>query len=346
MILALVGCITLEVEPKPASTGVEDCEGCVANDLSGEVIALVNGKLTDANTAYTANAELEDGTILAASVFLHDPDAIDGEGAGALVKLGNLDLGIDDLGDGALARAAVREIAWDPDAGLWALAIDAVNDEWQLWHVEVPDWGAVDQRLPATVYAFRTTDPIYWEPAVTGMAFVDGQLVLGTQADAGGAGGRLYRSALPTGWSVDPAWPDDETYYADAVLTELWTAFPEGLGVAGDLSDGETTEGDAVVAVRAERSSAGALDENWLWSLGGLDGQEAGAPLGVMFPVVRNQDIEGVAVIDGVPWGVDTEGVLWRGEGSEAARGAELAGAFTDPDNGIRLRGAARVVLP
>ncbi|MFN7146345.1 MAG: hypothetical protein ACK4YP_21410, partial [Myxococcota bacterium] len=65
-LLALAGCITLSVEPRPPSTGVDDCAGCVPNDLSGDVIALVNGKLTDAESAYTTNAVLEDGTVLAA----------------------------------------------------------------------------------------------------------------------------------------------------------------------------------------------------------------------------------------------------------------------------------------
>ncbi len=331
MILLLAGCITLTVDPLPPSTGVDDCAGCVPNELTGQVIALVNGKLTDAATSYTANAVLEDGSVLGASVLLHDPATTE------LVKLGNLDFGVDDLGDGALARTGLRDLAWDAEAGLWGLAIDAVNDEWMLLQIEVPDWGGDDQRLPTTIYTFRTTDPIYWEENVSGMGFVDGELVLGTQADAGGAGGRLYRSALPTGWSVDPAWPDDPTWYADAVLTERWTSFPEGLGVAGDLADGDWP----VATIRAERSSAGALDENWLWELG-----DTPAGLGVTFPVVRNQDVEGVAVIDGVPWGIDTEAVTWRAEGSVAAMGADLSGAFTDPEDGIRLRGAARVELP
>ena len=331
MILTLLGCITLTVDPRPPATGVDDCAGCVQNALTGDVIALVNGKLTDSASAYTTNATLEDGTVLGASVFLHDPATAD------LVKLGNLDLGADDLGDGALARLAVRDLAWDSDAGLWAVGIDAVNDEWLLLHVDVPDWSGTDQRLPVTSYAFRTTDPVYWESAVSALAFVDGALVVATQGDAGGAGGRVYRSAVPTGWSVDPAWPDDPTYYADAVLTEVWTSFPEGLGVAGDIADGDWP----LTTVRAERSSAGPLDENALWELG-----DPPAPVGTTFPVVRNQDIEGVAVIDGVPWGVDTEGVTWRGEGSQATRGVELGPAFTDPEDGVRLRGAATVVLP
>jgi hypothetical protein len=333
ILLALGACITLTVDPLPPATGVDDCAGCVERALSGEVIALVNGKLTAAETTYTANAVMEDGTVLGASVFLHDPATSE------LGKLGNLDLGADDLGDGALERLAVRDLAWDPDAGLWALGIDAVNDEWLLLRVEVPDWSARNQLLPATSYAFRTTDPIYWEESVVALAFVGGELVLGTQGDAGGAGGRLYRSALPTGWSVDPAWPDDPEYYADAVLTEVWTTFPDGLGLAGDIAD---TDGEPPLAtIRAERSSAGALDENWLWTLG-----DPPAAAGTAFDVVRNQDVEGLAVIDGVPWGVDTEAVTWRADGSRATPGYDLSAAFTDPDDGIRLRGAARVVLP
>lgn len=332
MILALAGCITLTVDPRAPATGVEDCAGCVANELSGEVIALVNGKLTDPESAYTANAVLEDGTVLGASVFLYDPGD-----TGVLVKLGNLDLGVNELGDDALEQTTVRDLAWDADGGLWALAIDTVNDEWQLLGIDVPDWASEDQRLPTTVYTFRTTDPIYWEEAVTGMGFVDGTLVIGTQGDPGGTGGRVYRSALPTGWSVDPAWPDDATYYADAVLTELWTSFPEGLGLAGDVADGDWP----LATVRAERSSAGALDENWLWEIA-----DAPAAAGVTFPVIRNQDVEGVAVAGGVPWGIDTEAVVWRAEAADAERWDDLSGAFTDPEDGIRIRGAASVVLP
>lgn len=333
ILLALCACITLTVDPLPPATGVDDCVGCVDATLAGEVIALVNGKLTAAETQYTANAVMEDGTVLGASVFLHDPDTTE------LVKLGNLDLGVDDLGDGALERLTVRDLAWDPDAGLWALGIDGVNDEWLLLHVDVPDWAARNQLLPTISYAFRTTDPIYWEESVSALAFVDGELVLGTQGDAGGAGGRLYRSAVPTGWSVEPAWPDDPEYYADAVLTEPWASFPDGLGLAGDIAD---TDGEPPLAtVRAERSSAGALDENWLWTL-----SDAPTAAGTTFDVVRNQDVEGLAVIDGVPWGVDTEAVTWRADAARATRGADLSAAFTDPDDGIRLRGAARVVLP
>jgi len=338
MLLAtLFGCITLTVEPLPPTTSVEDCAGCVANDLTGEVLAFVNGKLTDPAAAYTANAVHEDGAVLAASIFLYDPAR-----PGELVKWGNVDLGENLLGDDAKEQTTFQELAWDAEGGLWGLAIDYINDEWLLVEIEVPDPAGADQRLPGTIYAFRTTDPISWEPARSGMMASGGALILGGRADAGGGPGRLFRSALPTGWSVDPAYPEDPEFYSDAQLTEAWLDFPEGLGVAGDLASGDPLGLEALMTARAERSSAGDLDENRLFGAG-----EGIEDLGLAFDVVRNRDVEGLALIDGALWGVDTEAVIWRFdlETGEAEAVDDLSGLLADPDDGVRIRGAAGVTL-
>lgn len=331
------GCIDLTVEPLPPSTGVEDCSGCAANDLDGTVFAFVNGKLTDPNTAYSTNVVLEDdGAILGATVMLYDP-----ERPGHLVKLGNVDLGPDHLGDGAKARQTFKDLAWHPDHGLWALTLDYVNDEWILTHIEVPDWHGSDQRLPATSYAFRTTDPIYWEPAVTGLAFVGDQLVLGTQADATGSGGRVFTSEVPDAWGIEPAYPDDPEFYADRDLTVLTTIFPDGFGIAGDISDGD----GALATVRSEASDVGDLESNWLWQA-----LPDPAELGLEVGVVRNQDLEGIAVLDDpdTAWAVDTEAIVYRFDLTTGVSGKvdDLSYAFSDPIDGIRVRGAARVTLP
>ena len=331
------GCINLTVQPLPPSAGVDDCVGCAPNDLEGTVFAFVNGKLTDAATAYSTNVILEDdASVLGATVLLYDPQR-----PGHVVKLGNVDLGPDHLGDGAKARQTFKDLAWHPDLGLWALTLDYVNDEWILTHIDVPDWQASDQRLPATSYAFRTTDPIYWEPAVSGLAFVGDQLVLGTQADAAGPGGRLFTSDVPDAWGVEPAYPDDPEFYADRVLSELTTAFPDGLGVAGDLADGD----QALATVRSESTDAGDLEINWLW-------QALPEPLdlGLDVSVIRNQDLEGIAVLDDpdTAWAIDTEATIFRFDLADGAAGKvdDLSAVFTDPVDGIRIRGAARVTIP
>jgi hypothetical protein len=141
---------------------------------------------------------------------------------------------------------------------------------------------------------------------------------------------------------VDPAYPDDPAFYSDAELAEAWLDFPEGLGVAGDLADGAALGLEALMTVRAERSSAGDLDANRLFGAG-----EGILDLGLAFDVVRNRDVEGLAVIDGELWGVDTEAVIWRFdlETGEAEAVDDLSGLFTDSEDGIRIRGAAGVTL-
>lgn len=325
------GCINLTVEGLPSVSEVDDCGGCETLDLSDTVIAFVNGKLTDPATTYTANAVTEDGEVLGASIFVYDPTQ-----PGRLHKLGNIDLGVNRLGDDALQTTTFRDLAWDPTEGLWALSIDQINDEWMLTHIDVPDWAASNQRLTGTTYAFRTTDPIYWEPAVSSLSFRSGELWLGTQGDAAGQGGRLYVSQVPSGWSVEPAYPTDPMFYSDAVLTELVDTLPDGFGVAGDIADHASW-----ATIRAERSDAGQLNANWLWDLEGTSDSLA-------FDVLRNRDVEGVAVIHQQAWGIDTEAGVHTGgvNASSAQRVDALSSLFIDPDNSVRIRGAATISIP
>jgi len=326
----LAGCITLTVDPKEPVSEVIDCADCDPNTMSGTVMAIVNGKLTDASVSYVSHVTNDDSHVIANSIFLFDPAQPD-----VFVKLGNVDLGPDELDDQAKSRQSIRELAWHPEHGLWGLSIDSVNDEWQLVQIDVPDWNGTDQLLPGTTYAFRTADPIYWEPSVVGMGFVGDTLYIGTRAWTSGAPGTLFASELPTGWSVDPAYPEDPVYYSDKVLTSVVGPFPEGFGLAGDIQDGF----DSQFVLRTERQEDGALDGNWLWT------EDSPRPSSPDFTVLRDHDVEGLAGIDGVIIGVDTDGGLRAADPEGEVILADVADRFVDPLYGIRLRGAATVDL-
>jgi hypothetical protein len=341
----LAGCVTLELPPgsgAPAAATVEDCAGCAKlNDLQGEVILFANGKLSDASTGYTTNLETPQGHYLSGSLFLYQPSR-----KGTLVKLGNVDFGPDPESRDGYRYIGYRNLAFDADAGLWALTIESLNDEWRLTRIEVPTWDGHDQILGQTTYALRLTDPAYWENELVGMGFVDQKLVLGGRgtASAEAPGGVLYAAAVPTAYGPEPRYPDDSTYYANQDLTTLCTRFPSQLGVAGDLAPG--ADGWVYAMARSEHSNGGSLAANFLYRFQGACPTEVEA-VGFECPVVRNDDFTGLAWVEGTLYAVNTGAEVYRLD--LAAKTCELhealAPLFSDPAKGVRVRGAASVAL-
>lgn len=339
-LLGLSACLDLTVDPRPLGLDLSDCPGCAEeNDLEGEVLLLVNRKLSDASSLYTSNQQDEDGNYVGSSLFLYDPDR-----PGHLVKLGNVLFGKDPDNGQGWSTASFRDVAWSKERGLWGLTIDRPNDEWRLTHIEVPDLRGHDQLLPQRSYALRSTDAAYWEEELTGLAIVGGSLILGGRGAPGrdSPGGALYRAGFPEAWGVDPAWPDDTEFYADRNLSTLWGRLPSNLGVAGDLCQGP--DGELLVLVRSEHGSAAPLDVNLLFE--SPPGEVALSRTNVSIPVKRNEDLQGLAWIKGRLLAIDTQGKVYeidRRSGT-ARLHDDLLPLFDDPQ-GVRIHGATTVDL-
>jgi hypothetical protein len=374
------GCISLgnndgvdpfEGEGLPA--GVDLCEGCGADQpLRGELMLFVNTKLTDVDSNFTINYQLDgEGRYVGNALYVYDPDLkCDDGGAGCrLAKVGNLWLGDEmgpiSVGDDSLRRFTVRDLAWHPDKGLWGLSYDPLNDEWGLVTLGVPDWTRADNRIVSKRYAFKygavddpATDDCYWRQSMTGLGFVGDALYAGSAGKPGN--GLDARGAV---FTIDPAFVDgpehcvlpadisqDPLYYACAKVCATWTTFEEKIGVAGDVVDGPA--GQMIALVRGEDSDVLPPGENALYTVPLAD---AGQPPSAYGPVVEGIaagfDIEGLARVDGVLYGITTAGTVykfseptadasWRVEVHE-----DLAPLFTAPELSVRIRGATAVVV-
>ncbi|MCA9656827.1 MAG: hypothetical protein KC486_00650, partial [Myxococcales bacterium] len=162
------GCVNLEVDGTGDFSGegipaeVVTCEGCLSDqELRGELMLLVNTRLTNPGSNHTANFPIDgDGRFVGPALYLYDPmRTCDDGGSGCrLAPLGNLwlddGLGSLSVGDGSLERFTVRDLAWDPSGGLWGLSYDALNDEWGLVDLEVPDWHSGENHVGVTRYTF------------------------------------------------------------------------------------------------------------------------------------------------------------------------------------------------
>ncbi len=369
--VALGGCIDL---PPPSGTGgssvVESpCEACDARDLEGEVMLFVNGRLSSEAAVFQANIPLADeGTYLGAAVYLYDPDAAcdDGTTDCRLAHLGNLrldeSLGAESVDDDSLKKFSIRDIAWSPTHGLWGVSFDVLNDEWGIVRIDVPDWHAIGQELPLLRWNIRPGEPgegdgCYWQESVSGLGFFGDELLLGVRG-MGGVGitneGVVFRVDLDVvggdEWCVYPDDPSqDPHYYACDVLCRPYASFGPQLGIAGDLE--VVSGGDAALGiVRAENEDIMPLDRAELFRIDAPDGDEPSAPSGLGFAVEgieTGKDIDGLARIDGVLFGIDVQGRVWRLDEAEhtATMHEDLGAHFDTPSQSLRIRGATRVVV-
>lgn len=381
--LGPVGCVgygSIGVDPFEGDglpEAVSLCEGCRADQsLRGELMLFVNARLTGADSNFTANFPLDnEGRFVGNALYLYDPSKPCDGGAGGddscgLVKLGNLWLG-DDMGpvsldDQSLQRFSVRDLAWHPQRGLWGLSYDPLNDEWGLTVLKVPDWTRSDNRIETVRYAFlagsvadEATDACYWRQSMTGLGFVGDELWVGSAGKPGNgldARGAVFR--------IDPEFvaepkhcvsakdvTADPEYYACAPICSVWTTFDERAGVAGDLVDAKG--GGMLAMARAEDAAVLPAGQNVLFS---VDVAAAERPPTRSGPYIEDiaagLDVEGLARIGGVLYGIDTAGTVYRIE--EAASAGDtwkvvvhdrLAPRFTASDLSVRIRGATRVVI-
>jgi hypothetical protein len=226
------------------------CEGCVADQpLRGELMLIVNTKLTDSASNFTINFPIDgEGRYVGNALYLYDPTKVCDWTAGCrLAKVGNLWLddamGPISVGDDSLRRFSVRDLAWHPDKGLWGLSYDPLNDEWGLTTLTVPDWRSSENRIETVRYAFKygpvddgTTDACYWRQSMTGLGFVGDTLYAGSAGKPGN--GLDARGAV---FAID----DGVRARAGALrAAERRLGGPAVLRVRGDLRDVDDLRGE------------------------------------------------------------------------------------------------------
>lgn len=354
---------------------VELCQGCLKEqELRGELMLLVNTKLTDPGANFTANFPLDaDGRYVGNALYLYDPERVcEGGGSGCrLAKVGNLwldeKMGEISLADQSLLRFSVRDLAWHPKKGLWGLSYDALNDEWGLVALGVPDWRRGDNRVESVRYAFKygdvqedATDDCYWRQSMTGLEFVGDELFAGSAGKPGNgldARGAVFRidagfvdaprhCVLPTDFSQDPK------YYACDPICAVHASFDEKIGVSGDMAGAGA---DLLALVRGEMSDTFPADRHALMRVP-TDGAaptptEAGPYID---GIAAGLEIEGLARVRGVLYGVSTAGKIYKivePTAEEPTRWSfveydDLFDLFTEPELSLRIRGATAIVVP
>ena len=355
---------------------VDLCQGCLAEqELRGELMLLVNTKLTDGDTNFTANFPLDtEGRYVGNALYLYDPERAcdDGTSGCRLAKLGNLwldeKMGPISMGDQSLLRFSVRDLAWHPTKGLWGLSYDPLNDEWGITTLGVPDWTRSDNRIESARYAFRygdvndpATDACYWRQSMTGLEFVGDALLAGSAGkpgnglDARGAVFRLDPAFVdaPSHCVLDTDISHDPMYYACAPVCSVHALFEEKLGVSGDLA--VAPDGQALALVRGEMSETFPQGRHELFAVPTDGDMPEPASYGPYVPdIPAGFEIEGLARVRGVLYALAIDGTVykiteptaeapttWRFEVHD-----HLGPLFTDPDRSVRLRGATAVVVP
>ena len=379
----LAGCVNLEVSSDGADEGTQggdgdggDDAGCEGDDcpalehgLSGDLILFVNARLSDESAAFQAHLPLdEEGTYIGNALYLYDParSCDDGGNACRLAKLGDLRLderlGPVSVADNSLRKFVVRDLAWHADQGLWAATFDPLNDEWSVSKLEIDDWARADNEIaldrwviPPGPAESPNTDPCYWFEAVSGLGFAGDDLIIGVRG-AGSKGliseGSLLRvdtEVFEQGHCVHPSdISQDPVYYACAQVCEHWCSFGDRLGVAGDLlADPEGVGASAWL--RSEDEGVMPLSRNEMQTCTAPEpGEVATAEATNIYldPVVRGDEIEGLARIGAKVYGISVLGKVY--EIDEVTRTVEeiddLSGLF--PEQGLRLRGATEVFVP
>ncbi len=380
-LIALSGCVGFGNQGVDEFSGeglpeeVALCSGCAADQpLRGELMLFVNTRLSGVDANFTSNYPLDnDGRYVGNAMYLYDPQRTcdDGSSSCRVARLGNtwLDdrLGAVSLDDQSLQRFTIRELAWHPQHGLWGLSYDPLNDEWGLAKMDVPDWTRDDNRIGLDRYAFRygpvsdtTTDDCYWRQSITGLEFIGDDLWAGSAGKPGNgldARGAIFRidpefikapshCVMATDVTADPV------YYACTEICRVWTTFGEKTGVAGDLGEGR--DGGMIALVRSEDVALLSASENALYDVPLASADLTPTPSGpVIADLPPGLDVDGLARIGGVLYGINTEGTVYRideaspddGGGWTVSIHDELGPLFTAPDISLRVRGATRVVI-
>lgn len=358
-----------------AATGGADetaggCEGC-AHGLAGELMLFVNGRLSNADALYQNNLPLAvEGTFIGPSLWLYDPsrECDDGGNACRLAELGHLrldeSLGQISVQDGSLAKFTLRDLAWSPTAGLWAVSFDVKNDEWGLTRLEVADWTTTEGEIGVERFAILpgdaaspSTDPCYWQEGVSALEFLGDELFLGVRG-MGGSGipsnGAVYRVALDVLAQGHCVFANDFTqdpeYYACGVLCTPWAEFQPQLGIAGDLAP-DADEAELLGMVRAESDAIMPLDRQDLYRIPApADGQDVSEPVSTGISaegIVPGVDMDGLVRLDGVLYGIDVLGKVYRfdEDAGTVTEHDDLGVRFPDYELSLRVRGATRVVV-
>lgn len=399
--LLAAGCIDLEAEPLSESTasatgttaattgagstddGTEDTgedatgdDGCgdacgQPHGLSGELMLFVNARLSSAEALHTSNMPLaEEGTFLGPGLFLYDPllDCEDGTNACRMVSLGQLDLderlGPVSVGDGSLRKFTLRELAWSPTQGLWAVSFDTKNDEWGVAFLDVADYTVSDNRIGVDRYAILpgdaqspSTDPCYWQESLSGLAFMGDELLLGVRG-VGGLGiannGGVFRVDLDVieqqGYCVyDNDVSQDPHYYACDVLCRPWAWFEPQVGIGGDLEEHPDMQ-TLLALVRAEDEAIMPLDRRALYRIDPPPMGDLATPESLQTyadGVPQGLDIEGLARIEGRIFGIDVWGKVFEFDvdARVVREHDDLGPLFPDYTESLKIRGATRVVL-
>jgi len=360
--------VTAGDDDADSTTG--DCTDCT-HELSGELMMFVNGRLTSAEGLYQVNAPLgEPGTYVGSAIYLYDPnlECDDGGTACRLAHVGNLrldeSLGIESVQDESLKKFSLRDIAWSPTHGLWGASFDVLNDEWGLVRIDVPDWHGIGQQLPLERWnilpgdpASPSTDGCYWQESVSGLGFFGDELLLGVRG-LGGVGisndGMVFRVQLDVmvdqGWCVyenDPS--QDPHYYACDVLCRPYADFGPALGIAGDLESSPRKD-HAIGIVRGEDEAVMPFDRAELYRIDPPAGTDPSspAPLGLYVDGIEiGHDIEGLARVDGVLYGIDVLARVWKLDdvGNSVTMHDDLSVHFEAPEQALKIRGATTVVV-
>lgn len=364
--------------PGPMSDGVDDtadsgCAGdCVpSHGLSGELMLFINGRLSNADALYQSNLPLaEEGTFMGPSLWLYDParECDDGGNACRLAELGHLrldeQLGAISVEDGSLAKLTLRDLAWSPELGLWGVSFDVQNDEWGIARLDVPSWTAAEQDIGVERFAILpgdpqspSTDPCYWQEGVSGLEFLGDALFLGVRG-MGGSGiptnGAVFEvdlAVIDQGYCVyESDVSQDPHYYACDVLCRPWAQFPSQLGIAGDLAP--TADAAALLGVvRAENDAIMPLDRQDLYRMvPPAAGETVSEPVaeGISaLGIAPGLDIEGLARVGGVLYGIDVLGRIYAFDEAERSvdQVDDLSGLFPDFEQSLRVRGATKVVV-
>ncbi len=367
--LAFPGCAFSDFDNGPTPDDVE----VGSHDLRGELMLFTNTRLTDTSSQYSSHLLLDEpGTFRGSALYLYDPAAVcdDGTSACKVARLGYLQLddamGSKSVQDGSLRKFATVDLAYHPVHGLWALAYDPQNDEWSIVKIEVPDWTKTNQLLPVQRWTILpgdpespATDPCYWQEATSGLEFLGDDLLLGVRGIGGkglSANGQAFRIRLDVateqGHCIYPGdITQDPLYYACDVLCETWCDFGYRLGVAGDLI-ASADDAAALAWTRSEDESVFEFSRNAMYA---CDPSTANPPTEAITAesvsifldeVIRGDEIEGMARIDGVLFGISTLGKIY--EIDEATRTVtqidDVLPLF--PPQGLKARGATTVNVP
>ena len=371
----VTGCVALDL-PSDGDEGSAsgdapciDSECAQSHPLEGELILFVNARLSDEGSSFQSHIQLDEpGTFIGNGLYLYDPNktCADGGNACRVVELGHLilddRLGAVSVSDGSLRKFVVRDLAWDPEHGLWAATFDTLNDEWSISKLDVLDWHQTSNAIgverwvvPPGAAESPSTDPCYWFEAVSGLGFADNELLIGVRG-AGSKGlvteGSLLRvdlDVLAEGHCVQPSdVSQDPFYYACDVVCEPWCSFGSKVGVAGDVVEQREGEG-ASAWLRSEDATIMPLSRNELASCAVPEPGEISQsePENVFDDqVVRGDEIEGLARIGGELYGLSVLGKVYRID--EVVRTVELVDDLGPlfPEQGLRLRGATEVTVP